>query len=428
MRTLFHHSLTNHILRNAIAVGFAFMLLPLAVYGEQQYADIVVIIDTSGSMKAKESKERIGAFIDWAHTYGLQKDRISFVAMGNGAKLIVPLTDKPQLSFDSIKSQLQYRAKYTDVAAGLENAYYELKTNSRPQAKKIILMFSDAQIDMPKGMWDLENSLRYLQTSLIPAMKRERIRIVSIVPQGLQANFPLLQELANGTNGIYYRGLPNDAIATRQINAQHIDSIPKKETLQLKTKNKTPKATLLSESKAKKELISKSTARGKSDVSKNISKETSVQAHQSSASNSIQYQFRLLAVVLVIGFAAVFIAMFVLYKKTTPKKSTNDELINVLEEVQSLKVYSQRNNDEAKQFLNEENEELDFGEPKENLSVSLVAPFLNYSETEAILSQDKMDEITSKPAFALDTDEDPSLSVSNMETLIGTTPRQTDEK
>ncbi|MBN2342697.1 MAG: VWA domain-containing protein [Deltaproteobacteria bacterium] len=388
-------------------------------------ADIVVVLDLSGSMKSTGEGDRFDAFIRWNESFTNEADRIAVVAMGHGAKLVAPLKEKSAFSFSDYREQLNHRAKYTDVAAGLENAYYELKTNGRSDASKIILLVSDAQIDMPKGQWDLDNSLRYLHDSLIPAMQREKMKLIAIVPEGLKANFPLLQELAAGTDGVYFRGLPADAVAVRETHlnseASQQPAVPKIATAQPK---QAPSA--LQANSVRKPVVKKNP----SPVEQN-SQLNALVPPTAPQTNSTIDGFWLLVGILVGGFVLVFVALGVLFRKSSNRHSAkNDELMEVLEEVQSLKKASRESEVQSRQFVedNDESGELDFGEPKEQLSVSMVAPFLDYEQIGSEPPPSPIDEIVSKPAFAADDFEDSSLSVSNMETLIGTASAPLHEK
>lgn len=402
-------------------------------------ADIVVVLDLSGSMKSNGGEERFGSFFQWVDTFVTSADRVGVVGMGHGAKLIAPLTPKEQFSFEEYTKKLEERAKFTDVAAGLENAYYELKTNSAPNATKVILLLSDAQIDMPKGLWDLENSTRYMHNSLIPAMKRENVKIISIVPEGLKANFPLLQELANGTGGVYYRGLPANAVGVRTTYLK--DSAAASTEMAVPTPQGKD---VVQATKLKNETQTARAAPRKKAETAN-SAENHQPAAQTAGGETLRMELMILGGVLLFGFALVFVAIFVLFKRLgtssgdvefeepmeSPEDSASHEALqSVLEEVQSLKQESHRSDVESKQYMTEEDagDELDFGEPQENLSVSLVAPYLDY---EKIISEHPLgpsDEISSKPAFAMEESEDTNLSVSNMETLIGTGMDDFDEK
>ncbi|MBN2525189.1 MAG: VWA domain-containing protein [Deltaproteobacteria bacterium] len=397
---------------------------------EDHSADIIVVLDLSGSMKSDDTADRFNAFFSWASTFKVKGDRIGIVAMGNGARLIAPLTEAAEIDFAKLSNRLKRRAKYTDVAAGLENAYYELKNNSRPKVAKLILLYSDAQIDMPKGTWDMENSLRYLRGSLIPSLSQEQIGLLAIVPDGLKANFPLLQEMAVGTNGVYYRGLPPDAVATRH-------KILQKQYYQTETPAAiaagAPKATphpqlpLPSESqsesappvlKTKAEPSESPTAAG-SGVPKEV--------------GGIGIGFLVLAGVLLMGFTIMLVALAVLFRRTRqPAPTRKEELVDVLQELQSLKSETEKSGMYVRQIAHDMDAdgEPNFGEPQDELSLSMVTPFLDYEEAKAVIHRQHpvVDEIAASPAFEHKDAENGNLSVSTMETLIGTAAATTDDK
>jgi hypothetical protein len=386
-------------------------------------ADIVVVLDLSGSMGTADDEDnnnRFSAFFTWTGSFTLPGDRIAVVTMGNGSKLISSLQPKAQFSFADHAGKLKRRARYTDVASGLENAYYQLKTNGRPDAVKLILMLSDAQIDMPRGMWDLENSMRYLHDSLIPSMKKENITLVSIVPDGLKANFPLLQELSDGTGGVYYRGLPGDVVAVRR---QHIR--PLTATVAL-SKKETPAVSQVA-SAAEKSVKSPDSV---SDTVPAKLKSEKPATQSAQADNGMRLEFIVLGGILFLGFTLIFGAIMVLFKRTSVRPASDDEIADVLEEVQALKSEANQTERLATQLESDmaDDDDPDFGEPRERLSVSMVSPFLDYEEAKAVVRKRPTDEIAVKPVFSDDPAEEANLSVSTMETLIGTASPMVDDK
>lgn len=387
-------------------------------------ADIVVVLDLSGSMGAADDEDnnnnRFRAFFTWTGSFTVPGDRIAVVTMGNGSKLISPLQPKAQFSFADHAAKLKHRARYTDVAAGLENAYYQLKTNARPDAVKLILMLSDAQIDMPRGMWDLENSMRYLHDSLIPSMKKENITLVSIVPDGLKANFPLLQELSDGTGGVYYRGLPGDVVAVRR---QHIRPLP---STVARAEKVTPAVSQVTSTTEKNIRTSSSAV----DISSSEVKSEKPATQSAQADNGMRLEFIVLGGILLLGFTLILGAIMVLFKRTAARPVGDDEIADVLEEVQALKSEATQSERLATQLDSDmaDDDDPDFGEPRERLSVSMVSPFLDYEEAKAVVRKRPTDEIAVKPVFSDEPAEEANLSVSNMETLIGTASPMVDDK
>jgi hypothetical protein len=391
--------------------------------GDTPNADIVVVLDLSGSMEAADDEDnnnRFSALFTWTGSFTVPGDRIAVVTMGNGSKLISSLQPKAQFSFADHAGKLKRRARYTDVAAGLENAYYQLKTNARPDAVKLILMLSDAQIDMPRGMWDLENSMRYLHDSLIPSMKKENITLISIVPDGLKANFPLLQELSDGTGGVYYRGLPGDVVAVRR---QHLRPL----TATVAPSEKETPAVSPVASTAEKNLKPTASA---TDAAPMEVKSEKPATQSTQADNSMRLEFIVLGGILLLGFTLILGAIMVLFKRTAARPVGDDEITDVLEEVQALKSEATQSERLATQLESDmaDDDDPDFGEPRERLSVSMVSPFLDYEEARAVVRKRPTDEIAVKPVFSVEPAEEANLSVSNMETLIGTASPMVDDK
>ncbi|MBN2718046.1 MAG: VWA domain-containing protein [Deltaproteobacteria bacterium] len=388
--------------------------------------DIMIVLDLSGSMGAEENDDRFDAFFSWITAFSTPKDRVGIVAMGNGSKLLAPLTEWENFRFADYRKKLRQRAKYTDVAAGLENAYYELKNNTRENSSRLIILFSDAQIDMPKGMWDMENSLRYLHDSLVPSMKQEHIQLLAVVPDGLKANFQLLQELTSATNGAYFRGVPGDAVAIRQQFFTRAKTVSKGNP---STGVKSPTAT---SPEPLDPLPKPSVKIAKTAPLPHSTQGTSatpvVSGHNPP---SFVTEFMVLGAILLLGFAIVLTAIVILFKRTAGSKDAQaDELVDMLHELQSLKTDAQKSALDTDVFNDniDGDDEPDFGEPQDRLSVSLISPFLDYQEARGAIRKRPVDEIAIKPAFSEEHTGDINLSVSNMETLIGTGVPEVEDK
>ncbi len=112
---------------------------------------------------------------------------------------------------NAVGKRIKKLDKYTNLAAGLERAYYLLKSSARPDTNRAVLLFSDGRIDLPGGKKAEIASEQYLRNVLVPAMKKQKIGVFAFIPEELSADYPFLQELAENTGGGYFRGLPKDA-------------------------------------------------------------------------------------------------------------------------------------------------------------------------------------------------------------------------
>jgi hypothetical protein len=317
---------------------------------------------------------------------------------------------------------LKHRERFTDVAAGLENAYYQLKTASRPNREKVILLYSDAEIDIPGGEWASHNAMRYLIERLNPALTESRIRLMAIVPDGLKANFQLLHELSSSTGGMYYRGVPADANAVRaELTAARApaEAAPGTPT-PLPDPSKAlsvPPAPL--PAAAPVPAPQQTPPRSKASPKTAISSQTA--PDDASTPGWVVALFAVLGAVLV-GIAAV-LALFP--RRRRPPAGELSEIARLLDDVHALKKLTReqrvsRVSSFGPAHHGAVDSGLDFGDQSELLSVSLVSPFLDYADPVAG-SHGFTDDIAQKPAFTEEDEETgANLSMSNMETLLGT--------
>ena len=221
----------RHRLRTLIACsgrlsGLAFicLLTLLPAHGsvelqtsEAAAMDLVMVMDISGSMGKDQRIERYREVLHWVGGLGRPEDRVGVLTFGN--QYYVELELGAVKGFDPalLDRRLENKDKYTDLAAGLEHAYYLLKTTARKNVARWILLFSDGQISLPGGTEAEAKSKQYLRTVLMPAAKREGIRILVFIPDQVSSDWQFLQELAEGTGGDYFRGLPGSAFSLHTL-------------------------------------------------------------------------------------------------------------------------------------------------------------------------------------------------------------------
>jgi HPt (histidine-containing phosphotransfer) domain-containing protein len=392
--------------------------------------DVMVVLDLSGSMKQGDGANRYDGLFKWVKTFVGRHDRVGVVTLGTGARQISSLVTWDKLSFESLTSDLKIKDKYSDIAAGLETAYYRLKTDTPRGVEKVMVLFSDAKIDLPGGEWESRNSMRYLLESLYPSMRADNIRLIAIVPDGLTADFQLLQELSSGTGGAYFRGLPSDAAQVRAI---------------LSTGN----------SKAAPLVASTASAQAGSSTNLNVHAvnpavgagapgySAAIQPPSNGASmpgnevvvervireGTASWMIALFLVfgVLILGMFGAVLYLLVNRKKGSAEAEEDDELESVLSEVHSLKQIA------AKRSLSSAAAAAAFAEDEplvstppaeelaEDLSVGFVTPFLEFENIKRQMDPHATDDIAVAPAFSppKEVQSDPNLSISSMETLLG---------
>ena len=179
-----------------------------AVSGNDIEKDIILVLDNSGSMRQNDpgflAKQAVMEFIS-----GLDEaTRLAIIIFDQDVSLAVPLTEVTLAGRDGLLSsldQITYRGLFTDSPAAMERAIYELKNNGRGTAQKLIVFMTDGIVDTGNTEQDLDKS-KWLRESLAPDAADADIRIFSIAFTE-DADFRLIQSLAQESGGEYYRAL-----------------------------------------------------------------------------------------------------------------------------------------------------------------------------------------------------------------------------
>ncbi len=206
-----------------LSVFFAFMFSGVASAStdSESNADIVLVIDKSGSMRAHwkgeqkffSAKKASKALIDVLPS----TNRVSIVSFSEYAQIDLGLTSE----FENAKTTVDelHTVKPTNIYDGLDNALTVLKNQGTASSQNILLL-TDGHISLrrPEDNWKNENAV---MDDLVPEAVSEDITIYTVGfgqlwPEGkLEENF--LKDVANATGGEYYyseRGfdLQNDFI------------------------------------------------------------------------------------------------------------------------------------------------------------------------------------------------------------------------
>jgi len=173
--------------------------------------DVVLVLDNSGSMKKNDpqflTKHAVTEFINNLD----DSTRVSIVIFDQDVRTAVPLTEISSSSrqglLDSL-SQINYKGLYTNSPAAIESAIYDLKNNARDDARKVIIFMTDGIVDTGNADRDLEKT-KWLKEDLAADAADADIRIFGIAFTE-NADFELIQSLAQNTDGEYYRALLAD--------------------------------------------------------------------------------------------------------------------------------------------------------------------------------------------------------------------------
>lgn len=169
--------------------------------------DIVLVIDNSGSMKKNDpqflTKEVVMTFLDSLDP----STRLGLVIFDKKTEIVAPLStgvdDDLKAAFLEHIGKIDYTGQFTNSPDGIEQAIYELRTNSRRDAKKVIIFLTDGIIDTGDRSQDLEKT-RWLKEDLTAACRNIGINIYGIAFTE-EADFSLIQTLGLKTDGNYYR-------------------------------------------------------------------------------------------------------------------------------------------------------------------------------------------------------------------------------
>ena len=193
--------------------------------------DIVLVLDNSGSMKKNDPKfltrEVVTNFVN-----GLgENSRLGMVIFDEEARLAEPLKEvtSPEAKAEFLKGlvKVNYKGQFTNSPAGIERAIYELKTNARKDAQKVIIFLTDGIVDTGDKDKDLEKG-KWLKEDLAQESKQEGIRIFGVAFTD-KADFRLIQSLALKTEGEYFRAYKAEDIHEVFQNIHAVISKPPEE-------------------------------------------------------------------------------------------------------------------------------------------------------------------------------------------------------
>ena len=184
---------------------------PSSVSNSILIKDVIVVLDNSGSMKKNDpqflTKHAVTEFINSLDEF----TRVSIVIFDQDVRTAVPLTEISSSSRQGLLnslSQINYKGLYTNSPAAIESAIYGLKNNAREDARKLIVFMTDGIVDTGNADRDIEKT-KWLKEDLAADAADAGIKIFGIAFTE-NADFELIQSLAQNTDGEYYRALLAD--------------------------------------------------------------------------------------------------------------------------------------------------------------------------------------------------------------------------
>lgn len=187
---------------------------PAMAFAASATHDVMLVLDNSGSMRANDpARLTVSAVTDFIRSQPAGA-RIGIVVFADTPRLVQPLTEVVPGERERLLDGLDYLdfgGQWTETAAAVERALYELRTHGRENAGKAIILMTDGIIDTGNAQRDLEKA-RWLRDRLTAQADEEGVRIFGIAFTE-NADYELLQSVSQATEGDYFRALRAEDIA-----------------------------------------------------------------------------------------------------------------------------------------------------------------------------------------------------------------------
>jgi hypothetical protein len=136
------------------------------------------------------------------------------VVFDETGRTVLPLTEIGTARFRSLLTrglgQITYSGQRTDIAGGVERAVYELSREARPRRRAAVILVTDGIVDVGTTAQNLDRAA-WLRQDLAERAARDRIQVFGIALTE-EADYQLIQSVAEATGGEYYRVLTSDAM------------------------------------------------------------------------------------------------------------------------------------------------------------------------------------------------------------------------
>ncbi|HEX7046564.1 MAG TPA: VWA domain-containing protein [Gammaproteobacteria bacterium] len=176
--------------------------------------DVMLVLDNSGSMRANDpARLSVSAVTDFIRSQS-SDTRVGIVIFAGSPTLTKPLTPVMPGERERLLGgldNLDFSGQWTETAAAVERALYELRVNGREDAGKAIILMTDGIIDTGNAERDLEKA-RWLRERLTEEAREQDVRIFGIAFTE-NADYELLQSVSQATDGEYFRALRAQDIA-----------------------------------------------------------------------------------------------------------------------------------------------------------------------------------------------------------------------
>jgi len=204
--------------------------------------DVLFLLDNSGSMIANDpqfiTRDVVTKFL-----MNLKEGfRVGMLIFDREATLIETLSGMDTAAdvdrFMKSLDKIDYKGQFTNTPSGLERAIYELKSNGREDAEKIIILLTDGIVDTGNKEQDTAGEA-WLRDQLAMDCKKAGIRVFGIAFTEM-ADYRLIQTIALKTEGEYFRTFKSEDIPGVFEKINQIISTPSKDLNQMPGGNVEP--------------------------------------------------------------------------------------------------------------------------------------------------------------------------------------------
>lgn len=179
---------------------------PEAQEAPSEKTDAVLLLDSSGSMLLSDPSrlrdEGAKQFIQFLNS----DDRLAIVSFSEEPNIVMPLTDYNQGLLPDISNRLaaiNNDGIYTDLQKALQSAMELLQENGRPDANKIIILFSDGKMDPNPVRGSGEGLTTQLFNQELPLIKSKGFKVYTL-SFSEHADKELLAQIAASTDGVHW--------------------------------------------------------------------------------------------------------------------------------------------------------------------------------------------------------------------------------
>lgn len=181
----------------------------------QRPLDVMLVLDNSGSMKKNDPHSLMSKAVSEFAGQLPDDSRLGIVIFDHAVRMTLELASKADAGFQAQVAEglkgIDYRGRWTDIPGAIERAIYALRTRARPDAQRLVILFTDGVVETGNPAKDVERA-RWLKENLAAEAKQVGIRIFGIAfTEG--ADFQLLQSVSQVTAGEHLRVLAASDIA-----------------------------------------------------------------------------------------------------------------------------------------------------------------------------------------------------------------------